>query len=127
MQAAGVAAHEVLDNHGVLHDPQVAERHWFQLVASKRFADGDAFSGNPIHLGETPGRWWRAGPSMGEDTVATLRRRAGMSADEVDELIAAGASFIDAEPDLKLRRPYIDDPEVLTLLGAAVEAGGDRR
>ena len=72
LQAAGIAAHEVLDNTGVLHDPQVAERRWFQIVESKRFADGDVFSGHPIHLGDTPGEWWRAGPSMGQDTVATL-------------------------------------------------------
>ena len=67
-QAVGVAACEVYDNTGVLDDPQVRERQWFQLLGSSRFPDGDVFSGHPIRLGAEPGRWWRAGPSMGEDT-----------------------------------------------------------
>jgi benzylsuccinate CoA-transferase BbsF subunit len=113
LQAVGVAAHEVLDHTGVLHDPQVRHRAWYQLVASARFPEGDVFSGHPIRLAETPGHWWRAGPSMGEDTVEVLTRHAGLAADEVDTLVAAGAAFTAARPDETLRRPYIDDAEVL--------------
>ncbi len=109
LQSAGVAACEVYDNAALLGDPQVRERHWFQVLGSTRFPDGDVFSGHPIHLGEEAGRWWRAGPSMGEDTREVLTRWSGMSTVEVDELIASGAAFEDAEPDLKLRRPYIDE------------------
>jgi crotonobetainyl-CoA:carnitine CoA-transferase CaiB-like acyl-CoA transferase len=119
LQAAGIAACEVLDNLGVLHDPQIAARRWFELIESKRFPDGDLFSGHPIRLAGTPGAWWRAGPSMGQDTVDVLTERAGMSPAAVDALIAAGAAFLDASPELKLRRPYIDDAAVLDALGVA--------
>jgi benzylsuccinate CoA-transferase BbsF subunit len=113
MQAAGVAAYEVLDHTGVLHDAQVRDRRWFQLVASSRFPDGDVFSGHPIRLEDTPGHWWRAGPSMGEDTVEVLTKRTGLSSDEVDNLLTTGAAFTAAAPEQTLRRPYIDYAEIL--------------
>jgi len=113
LQDAGVAAYDVLDHIGVLHDPQVRDRHWFQRVASMRFPDGDAFSGHPIRLTETPGHWWRAGPSMGEDTVEMLTKRAGLSSDDVDDLLTSGAAFTAAAPEQTLRRPYIDYAEIL--------------
>lgn len=115
LQAAGIAACEVLDSAGLLHDPQVRERHWFQLLASKRFPDGDVFSNHAVHLSDTPGRWWRAGPSMGEDTVAALTGAAGLPDDHVAALLKVGAAFTDAEPDTKLRRPYIDYAPALGL------------
>jgi benzylsuccinate CoA-transferase BbsF subunit len=117
LQAAGVAAYEVLSNRGVLDDEQIRARRWFQVVPSKRFEDGDAFSGHPIHLGETPGEWWRAGPSMGEDTESVLADRAGLSPEEIAALIESGAAFVDAAPQVKLRRPYMDDEAVLAALG----------
>ena len=108
LQAAGVAACSVYDSTGVLGDPQVRERRWYQVVASGRFPDGDAFSGHPIRLAEQAGEWWRGGPSMGEDTREVLTRWGGMTDGEVDALIAAGAAFEQAEPELTLRRPYMD-------------------
>ena len=61
---------------------------------------------------------------MGQDTVDVLDRRAGLSPDEVDALLDRGAAFVDADPELKLRRPYLDDPEVVRLLGRrALDAG----
>lgn len=112
LQGLGVPAHEVIDNTGVLHDPQVRDRRWFQFVPSHRFPDGDAFSGHPIRLADTPGAWWRAGPSMGEDTVDRLRA-AGLDQASVDALLAAGAAFTIAEPETTLRRPYADYARVL--------------
>ena len=117
LQAMGVAAYEVLDNVGVLHDPQVRDRRWFQLVPSHRFPDGDAFGGHPIRLPDTPGRWWRAGPSLGEDTAAVLEAHAGVDGDELDRLAAGGAAFTVSAPERRLRRPYIDYAEILGLGG----------
>src|SRR4029077_13422784 len=88
-------------------------RHWFQLVASARFPDGDVFSGHPIHLSDTAGHWWGAGASMAQDTVEVLTRRAGFSADEIDALLARGVAFTEACPEQTLRRPYIDYAEIL--------------
>jgi benzylsuccinate CoA-transferase BbsF subunit len=113
LQHAAVAAYEVLDNVGVLHDPQVHDRHWFQRVASMRFPDGDVFGTHPIQLPETPGSWWRAGPSMGEDTVEVLTTRGGLSAAEVDALIERGTAFTAALPSQTLSRPYIDYADAL--------------
>jgi benzylsuccinate CoA-transferase BbsF subunit len=109
LQAAGVAACAVHDNTGVLADPQVRERRWFQVLGSSRFPDGDVFSGHPIHLGDDDGEWWRAGPSMGEDTREVLTRWGGLTDGQVDELLAGGAAFEEAEPGLTLRRPYLDE------------------
>ncbi len=113
LQAVGIAAHEVLDNTGVLHDPQVRDRRWFQVVPSHRFPDGDAFSGHPIRLADTPGAWWRAGPSMGQDTASALAAHAGFDAAAVEALVASGAAFTAAEPELTLRRPYADYAGIL--------------
>jgi crotonobetainyl-CoA:carnitine CoA-transferase CaiB-like acyl-CoA transferase len=113
LQEVGVAAHAVLDNIGVLHDEQVRDRRWLQVEPSSRFPDGDVFSGHPIHLADEPGRWWRSGLSMGEDTVEVLTTRAGMSHDEVAALIDEGAAFTVASPEITARRPYIDYVEIL--------------
>jgi benzylsuccinate CoA-transferase BbsF subunit len=109
LQAVGVAATEVHDNSGVLGDAHVQDRQWFQLLPSSRFPDGDLFSGHPIRLSCDPGRWWRAGPSMGEDTRQVLIERAGMSSADVEALIACGAAFGEADPEVTHRRPYIGD------------------
>jgi len=115
LQAVGVAACEVADNAAVLADAHVRERQWFQLLPSSRFPDGDLCSGHPIRLGAEPGRWWRAGPSMAEDTRQVLVEWAGMPADEVEALIASGAAFTEDEPATTLRRPYVDDASALGL------------
>jgi crotonobetainyl-CoA:carnitine CoA-transferase CaiB-like acyl-CoA transferase len=112
-QEAGVPAYEVLDNIGVLHDPQVRDRGWFEFVPSARFPDGDVFSGHPIRLSDTPGAWWRAGPSLGEDTADVLTRLGGFSSEDVDAFCATGGVFGAAEPDRTLRRPYIDYVNIL--------------
>jgi benzylsuccinate CoA-transferase BbsF subunit len=108
LQAVGVAACEVFDNTGLIGDDHVRERRWYQMSGSSRFPDGDVFSGHPIRLGEDPGRWWRGGPSMGEDTRDVLVEHAGLTPGDVDALVASGAAFTEAAPDVTLRRPYID-------------------
>jgi benzylsuccinate CoA-transferase BbsF subunit len=113
LQDVGVPAYEVLDNIGVLHDPQILDRAWFQLVPSTRFPDGDVFSGHAIHLADTPGAWWRAGPSMGEDTAEVLTRVGALAPADVDRLVATGAAFGPAAPEQTLRRPYIEYAHVL--------------
>jgi benzylsuccinate CoA-transferase BbsF subunit len=115
LQEHGIAAHEVNDGAGVLHDPQVRDRQWFEFVGSQRFPDGDLFGGHPIRLSETPGRWWRGGPSLGQDTVEILTRHAGLSETEVAGLFERGAAYDVAEGDNTLRRPYVDYAAALGL------------
>lgn len=116
LQAVGVAACEVADNTAVLADDHVRDRQWFQMLPSSRFPDGDVFSGHPIRLGEHAGRWWRAGPSMAEDTRQVLVEWTGMTADEVEALIASGAAFTEDEGTTTLRRPYVDEAAALGLV-----------
>jgi benzylsuccinate CoA-transferase BbsF subunit len=113
LQEVGVPAYEVLDNIGVLHDPQVRDRDWFESVPSARFPDGDVFSGHPIRLTDTPGAWWRAGPSLGEDTAHVLTGLGAFTSADVDGFSRVGAVFSAAEPDQTLRRPYIDYVDIL--------------
>ncbi len=121
LQAVGVAACEVYDNAGVLGDPQVQHRQWFQLLGSSRFPEGDVFSEHPIRLGAEAGRWWRAGPSMGEDTREVLAEWTDLTSAEIDDLMACGAAFGAAAPDVTLRRPYTD-----TAAGLGVAVPGQR-
>ncbi len=115
LQEHRIAAHEVHDGVGVLHDPQVRDRHWFEFVGSQRFPDGDLFGGHPIRLSGTPGRWWRGGPSLGQDTVEMLTQHAGLSDEEVAGLLQSGAACDVAHRDITLRRPYIDYAPALGL------------
>ena len=87
-------------NHGpvrVAHTFHFAYDAANRLVGT-RFPDGDVFSGHPIRLGETPGRWWRAGPAMGQDTVEVLTKRAGLSTDDVDGRAYIGRVVIRSVP-----------------------------
>jgi benzylsuccinate CoA-transferase BbsF subunit len=112
LQAVGVPAYPVHDHRGVLLDPQVRDRQWFQVKPAKRMGR-DLLSGHPIHLSETPASVDRAGPSMGEDTRQVLVDAAAMTEDEVSAAIASGGAFEDAEPDTVLSRPY--DPFLVAL------------
>jgi hypothetical protein len=100
----------------------VRERQWFQLIESSRFPDGDVFSGLVMRLADEPGRWWRAGPSMGEDTRRILAERAGFSTSEIDALFACGAAFAEADPAMTLRRPYADRVRTMGFAVADAEA-----
>ena len=108
LQEKGIAAHEVHDSVGVLHDPQIRDRGWFEFIGSPRFPAGDLFGGHPIRLSGTPGRWWRGGPSLGQDTAEMLTRHAGLSDEELAGLFESGAAYDVAQPDVTLRRPYTD-------------------
>lgn len=119
LQEHGIAAHEVHDPAGVLQDQQVRDRHWFEFVGSHRFPDGDVFGGHPIRLSETPGRWWRGGPSLGQDTAEMLTRHAGLSEEEVAGLLQSRAAYDVAQGDTTLRRPYLDYAPALGLRPSA--------
>jgi benzylsuccinate CoA-transferase BbsF subunit len=105
LQAAGVAAHAVLDNEALFADPQVRDRRWYQVRPNTRFGR-DLFGGNPQRLTGTPGHTATAGPEMAEHTVEVLRDVAGLTSSEVDALLEARAAFTAGQPDLVLQRPY---------------------
>jgi len=123
LQAAGVPAYPVHDAQGVLFDPQVRDRRWFQSRTSHRFPGGDLFCTSPLRLESTPGSWERAGPSMGQDTVEVLREVAGATDEQIDELLASGIAFIAKEPEHALARPYESFLAPLGLAPTAHELG----
>lgn len=105
LQEIGVPAHIVSTNEDILQDSHVMRRSFYEVRETARFKR-DLFSGYPLRFSETPGAWERGGPSSGEHTVEVLTEVAGMSADEVDELLAMDAAFTMDRPDLQLDRPY---------------------
>lgn len=107
LQEAGVPAHPVLDNDELIVDPQVRSRGWYLVRPSTRFGR-DMLMDYPLKLTETPLDTDHAGPCMGEHTDEVLGELAGYSEEDVDKLVAAGAAFRRAEPDVTLRRPYDD-------------------
>jgi benzylsuccinate CoA-transferase BbsF subunit len=116
LQGQGVAAYPVHDNEGLLVDPQIRDRRWYQVRPNTRMGR-DLFGTVPQRLTRTPGETATAGPELGEHTSAILREVAGYSGDEVDKLVAANAAFPAAQPDLVLQRPY--DPYLSVLVPGA--------
>ena len=114
LQAAGIAAYPLNDTEAMLVDPQLSEYQWYKAVPCFRFPNGDLVGGSALNLEDTPGHWHRAFPTLGEHTVECLATVAGLSDQEIADLIEQGAAFVPTEPDLKLKRPY---EHVLGLLG----------
>ncbi len=104
LQAVGVAAYEVLDHRGVLADPQVHDRRPYSVAPCPRLGR-DLFVRDPLRMSATPPYVTRAGPNMGGDTVDVLTEM-GYSGTEVERLIADGAVFTDARPEVVLQRPF---------------------
>jgi len=106
LQEAGVAASPVLDNWGMLLDPQLEARQQFQVAPHARFG-GELTYGQAICLSETPAVVSRAAPAFGEDTRDVLAEVAGFDPDEVAEAVASGAVHEMERPDVHLERPYL--------------------
>ncbi len=121
LQEQGVAAHAVLDHVGVLLDPQIRAREWFQVRPCHRF-ERDLFGSEPLRLTDTPGGVDVAGPSVGEHTVSVLGALTGRSEQEVVALAESGAAFLPAAPDKVVKRPYDAYLSVFGLLDGAVSA-----
>ena len=107
LQNAGVAAHVVSTNEDLLHDTHTMSRNWYQVAPHSRLGR-DLFSGCAVKLSDTTGRWTDAGPSMGQHTREVLSDVAGMSDNEVSELVAANGAFEQIEPETLVSRPWND-------------------
>jgi crotonobetainyl-CoA:carnitine CoA-transferase CaiB-like acyl-CoA transferase len=107
LQAVGVPAHIVATNEDILQDSHVMESGWYCARPGSRFTR-DLFSSYPIRMTGTPGSWERAGPSTGEHTEEVLTAVAGMTDDEVGQLVADGVAFTMDHPELTVDRPYED-------------------
>jgi benzylsuccinate CoA-transferase BbsF subunit len=118
LQVRGVAAYPVHDNEGLLVDPQIRDRRWYQVRPNTRMGR-DLFGGIPQRLTRTPGETATAGPEVAEHTLEILRDVAGYSEADVEKLVDARAAFLPAQPDLVLSRPY--DPYLSVLVPGSEE------
>jgi crotonobetainyl-CoA:carnitine CoA-transferase CaiB-like acyl-CoA transferase len=89
LQARGIVAAAVLNSREMVEDPHLASRRFFATLEhpeSGRFP----FPGLPIHFSDTPATYRIASPGLGEFNDAVLREVAGLPADEIAALRAAG-------------------------------------
>ncbi len=105
LQQAGVAAAPVEDMRDLAHDDQLEARDFWKLVEHARFG-ADLVSGHPIRLSDTPARFGRGGPAMGQDNDHVLKRLCGYSDEEVQKLVDQGVVEPVSAPKVRLRRPY---------------------
>jgi len=97
LRAAGVAAGEVQTVADLVRDPQLAARGVFEEVAH-RVQGTVVATGIPLGLTGTPGRTGPSGAGVGQDNEAVLGGLLGMSAAEIQDLIACGALEPAADP-----------------------------
>ena len=107
LQNVGVAAHVVSTNEDLLHDTHTMSRNWYQVASHARFGR-DVFSDCAVKLKGTPGRWTDAGPSWGQHTREVLRDVAGMSDEEISQLVTDKGAFEQLEPETLVPRPWDD-------------------
>lgn len=107
LQAAGVAAGAVVDNGALLGDRHLASRDFWVLPPNTRFGP-DLTTSIPVRLSATPGHLDRGAPSFGEDNHDVLVGIAGCTPEQVAAMAERGAVFPMGEPDVRLRRPYLD-------------------
>ena len=112
LQGAGVPSAPVLDNDGLMADPQLEAREYWRLLDHVRLGK-DMVYGHAIHMSETPPALKRAHPSLGEHTEQVLQGVLGLSEEEVQQLIEEDVAHSmtplpdPLPPELKnLERPY---------------------
>jgi crotonobetainyl-CoA:carnitine CoA-transferase CaiB-like acyl-CoA transferase len=89
MEAANVPCGPINDMAQVFQDPQV--RHRGLRLTLPHTAAGEAPAvGSPIRLSDTPIRYTRAAPTLGEHTESVLRDTLGLTAERIAELRAKG-------------------------------------
>ena len=90
MQAFGVAAGMVKKGEDIYQDPQLREANLFWVLKHKVIGDF-THMGQPSRLSRTPARPRMPAPCLGEHTEYVCREILGMSPEEYDRLLVAGA------------------------------------
>ena len=97
LHAAGVPATRIFTMADIFRDPHYQAR--AMLVRAPDDELGTVAMAAPVpRLSATPGRIRHAGKRIGQDTRRVLAEFAGLSADELDKLEAAGIIFSDSGP-----------------------------
>lgn len=96
MQDAGVPAGAVQTNEDLWNDPQLRHRQAFQRLQHPEI--GGMLHQKPAYqLSRTPCRAERSGPLMGEHNEYVLKEIAGLSDDQIAEMLVEGAITTDAD------------------------------
>ncbi|HEX2173989.1 MAG TPA: CoA transferase [Dehalococcoidia bacterium] len=88
LQAAGVAAGPVLDEPGILADPQLAAREFFHWIDHPQ-AGRHRYPGHVWQLGDRP-LPFRPAPTLGQDNEYVYKQVLGVSDEEYAGLVADG-------------------------------------
>jgi benzylsuccinate CoA-transferase BbsF subunit len=105
LQSRGVAAHPVQDNEALIADAQVRDRGWYRVRPSLRMGR-ELLGGQPVGLSDPVPDVEFANAAFGEHTRELLVELAGLTDDEVTDLVGSGAAFEMTDPSITLRRPF---------------------
>ena len=89
LQANGVPCGPINDMKQVFENPQVTHREMQQSLPHGAGVDAPSVA-NPIRLSETPIRYSRSAPTLGEHNQAILNGRLGLSDERISALMASG-------------------------------------
>jgi benzylsuccinate CoA-transferase BbsF subunit len=89
LQAAGIEAVPVADFGDAFNDPQLRHREHFVSLVHPFLGEG-AYERNGFRLSASPGGYWQASPTLGQDNDYVFGSLLGLSAEERDGLAADG-------------------------------------
>jgi crotonobetainyl-CoA:carnitine CoA-transferase CaiB-like acyl-CoA transferase len=126
LQAAGVAAGAVLDSKGLLFDPHLTARRFYEVVAHHPSTGMPPlpYASRPWKLGETPSKAGQAAPIMGEHNKVVLSQLLGHTVEELATLEAEGVIGYAPTKPSPVRRP---SPEEQVRQGRMQRYEGDYR
>ena len=90
LQALGVEAVPIADFGDLIDDPQLAARQHFESH-NHPFMGDTLYERNGFRLGAAPSGYWRAGPTLGQDSDWALQELLGLAAGEIEALRQSGA------------------------------------
>jgi crotonobetainyl-CoA:carnitine CoA-transferase CaiB-like acyl-CoA transferase len=92
LQRAELAAAVVQSSEDIWHDPQLWSRSFPKMFGQPDLGSFH-YPESPYRLTATPGRVGHVGRRLGADTTDVLRDWAGLTADEIQQLLDAGTAF----------------------------------
>jgi formyl-CoA transferase len=90
LRDAGVPAYAVLRPSDLYCDQQLMHREFF-VTLEHTVMGPTPYDGLATKFSATPGKLWKAGPCLGEDTVFVLEEILGLSSDEIARYAECGA------------------------------------
>ena len=96
MQAKGVPAGVVQTTEDLFNDPQLKHREHFVFLEHKEIGR-HAYHNEATRFTQTPPRFWKAAPCLGEDNEFVYKQILGLTDDEISDLLAEGVITTEAD------------------------------